>query len=56
MMKLPSESKFADEKLKEAFYKLEQGDDSEKELFRLINQALGNIEVMPFLVYRFQKN
>ncbi len=47
-MKLPSESKFADDKIKEAFYKLEQGDTSEKELFKLINQALDNIESNAF--------
>ncbi len=30
-MKLPSAIRFADEKIKEAFYKLEQGDDQEKD-------------------------
>src|SRR3989338_9095364 len=43
-MKLPSDVKFADKKVKEAFYKLENGDDQERELFKLINQAMDNIE------------
>jgi|SRR3989344_2752323 len=47
-MKLPSTSRFADEKIKEAFYKLENGDDQERELFKLINQALDNIEENAF--------
>ena len=38
-MKLPSTTRFADEDLKKAFYKLEEGDDSERELFKFINQA-----------------
>lgn len=40
--------RFADEKVKEAFYKLEQGDDQERELFKLIKQALVNIEENAF--------
>jgi len=44
----PSEIRFADEKIKEAFYKLEYGDSSEKELFRFINQAMDNIEKNAF--------
>ena len=47
-MKLPSTSRFADEKIKEAFYKLENGDDQERELFKIINQALDNIEENAF--------
>ena len=43
-MKLPSTTRFADEKLKEAFHKLENGDSFEKELFKWINQAMDNIE------------
>lgn len=43
-MKLPSTIRFADENIKEALYKLENGDDSEKQLFKFINQALDNIE------------
>jgi Txe/YoeB family toxin of Txe-Axe toxin-antitoxin module len=47
-MKLPSTIKFVDEKLREAFYKLEEGDSSEKKLFKLINKALNNLEENAF--------
>ena len=47
-MKLPSDIRFADENIREAFYKLEKGDDSERELFKFINQALDNIEENAF--------
>jgi len=47
-MILPSETRFADEKIKESFYKLEKGDPSEKELFKFINQAMNNIEKNAF--------
>lgn len=43
-MKLPSEIRFADDSIKQAFYKLEQGDESEKELFSIINRAMDAIE------------
>ncbi len=47
-MKLSSDIRFADESIREAFYKLEKGDDSERELFKFINQALDNIEENAF--------
>ena len=47
-MKLPSDIRFADESIREAFYKLEKGDDSERELFKFINQALDNLEENAF--------
>jgi len=47
-VKLPSDIRFADENIREAFYKLEKGDDSERELFKFINQALDNIEENAF--------
>lgn len=47
-MILPSKIRFADKKIQEAFYKLEQGDPSQKELFKFINQALDNIEKNAF--------
>lgn len=47
-MKLPSTYRFADENVKEAYYKLENGDDQERELFKLIKQALANIEENAF--------
>jgi len=47
-MILPSETRFIDNTLKEVFYKLKEGDTSEKELFRFINQAMNNIEINAF--------
>ena len=47
-MKLPSAYRFADEKTKESYYKLEHGDYQEQELFKLIKQALSNIEENAF--------
>ena len=47
-MKLPSTIRFFDDDIKKAFYKLENGDNSEKELFRLMNQAIDNIEQNAF--------
>ena len=43
-MILPSEIRFVDENVKKAFYKLQEGDKSEKEIFKFINQASDNIE------------
>lgn len=47
-MKLPSTIRFAEKNIEEAFYKLEEGDDSERELFKFINEALDNIEENAF--------
>jgi hypothetical protein len=47
-MKLPSEIRFVDEKLREAFYSLKNGNDSERELFKNISLALDNIEINAF--------
>lgn len=47
-MKLPSEIRFADKNIQDALYKLERGDTSERELYKLINQALDNIEENAF--------
>jgi hypothetical protein len=47
-MKLPSQIRFFDENLKKAFYKLESGDEQEKELFKLLDQAMTNIESNAF--------
>lgn len=47
-MKLPSTTRFADNSIKEAFYKLEQGDESEQRLFRQIDHALSDIEENAF--------
>lgn len=47
-MEKPSIIRFVDKKVQEAFYNLEQGDEQEKEMFRLINQAMDNIEKNAF--------
>jgi len=47
-MKLPSSYRFVDESVRDAFYKLEHGDDQERELFKLMKQALMNIEENAF--------
>lgn len=47
-MQLPSTVRFADEKIKEAFYNLDHGDAQEKDMFRLINQAMDNLEENAF--------
>ena len=47
-MKLPSAIRFFDMSTQEAFYQLEKGDDSERELFKLMNQAIDNIEADAF--------
>ncbi len=54
-MKLPSNYRFADEKVRDAFYKLEEGDEQERELFKLIKQALINIEENAFCGIQIQK-
>lgn len=43
-MKLPSKIRFVDKEVRDSFYKLEKGDDSKRELYKLINQALDNVE------------
>lgn len=47
-MKLPSKFRFIDENLKKAYYELEHGDEQERELFKLIDQAITNIEENAF--------
>jgi hypothetical protein len=47
-MRLPSTIRFVDKKTKEALYRLEKGDESERELFKIISQAIENIEKNAF--------
>jgi Txe/YoeB family toxin of Txe-Axe toxin-antitoxin module len=47
-VKLPSDIRFADKNIQDALYKLENGDDSEKQLYKFINQGLDNIEENAF--------
>ncbi len=55
-MRLPSEIRFADPKVKEAFYRLEKCDNQEKELFKVINQAFDKIEANAFCGIQIPKN
>ena len=43
-MKLVSDIRFVEKSVQDAFYKLKNGDDSERNLFKFINQALDNLE------------
>jgi hypothetical protein len=43
-MNLRSQIRFTDKHIQQAFRDLNQGDASERELFKIINQALDNIE------------
>ena len=47
-MIMPSEIRFVEETVKYSFYRLQDCDSSEKELFRFINQAMDNIEKNAF--------
>ena len=55
-MILPCETRFIEQTIKEAFYNLQNGDSSEKELFRFINQAMDNIEKNAFCGIQIPKN
>lgn len=56
MMIISSKIRFADRKIQEAFYELEKGDSSEKELFKVINQAMNNLETNAFCGIQIPKN
>ncbi|MFT7616178.1 MAG: mRNA-degrading endonuclease RelE of RelBE toxin-antitoxin system [Candidatus Woesearchaeota archaeon] len=55
-MKLASDIRFIEENIQTAFYQLEKGDDSKRELFKFINQALDNIEENAFCGIQIPKN
>ncbi len=48
MIKLSSKYRFADEKIKKAYYALEEGDYQERFLFKRIHQAMDAIESNAF--------
>lgn len=48
--------RFVEPALKEAFYKLEQGDEQEREMFKLINQAMDNLENNAFCGIQIKKS
>ena len=47
-MEKPSIIRFANRTVEESFYKLKSGDEQEQEMFRLVNQAMDNIEKNAF--------
>lgn len=47
-MILPSKIRFVDEKLKQAFYHLENGDDADRFLFKKINKVMNKLEQNTF--------
>src|SRR3989338_3753211 len=55
-MILPSDIRFGDANIKEAFYKLGKGDSSEKDLFKFINQAMDNLEKNAFCGIQIPKD
>jgi len=54
-MRKAAKIKFLDDSLRNSFYKLSKGDDSERELFRFINQAFDNIEINGFCGIQMSK-
>lgn len=56
MIKKSSVPRFADEKIKEAFYLLKKGDESERQLFQAVLYALKNIEENAFVGIQLHKN
>ncbi len=54
-MKLPSTIRFFDDATKEAFNRLENGDNSERELHHVLNQAMDNLEQNAFCGIQFPK-
>ena len=54
-MILSSKIRFADKKIQDVFYELEKGDSSEKELFKIINQAMDNLEKNVFCEIQIPK-
>jgi len=47
-MRIKSTIRFVNPKIKKLFYKLEKGDKSEQELFKLINKAMDHLEQNAF--------
>lgn len=47
-MKLPSQIKFADERLKLSYYSLEKGDAAEREIFKWLTRAFAELEKNAF--------
>jgi len=54
-MRISSTIRFYDPSLKKSFLKLKEGDESEKELFKFLSQAIQNIEENAFCGIRIPK-
>jgi len=54
-MRLPSRVKFADERVKRAYYSLENGNTAERELFKWLTRAFGDLEENAFCGIQIQK-
>ena len=54
-MKRPSVARFADEKLKIAFYSLKEGDYSDRQLFEAVHKAVQTIEQNAFSGIQLRK-
>ena len=54
-MEIKSKVQFADEKLKESFYNLKNGDYQEKELFKFLTQTFENLEENAFCGIQIKK-
>jgi len=54
-MRIPSRVKFADEKVKRAYYSLEKEDAAERELFKWLARAFGDLEENAFCGIQIQK-
>jgi len=54
-MRLPSRVKFADERVKRAYYSLEKGDAAGRELFKWLTGAFSDLEENAFCGIQIQK-
>jgi len=54
-MRLPSRVKFADERVKRAYYSLEKGDAAGRELFKWLTGAFSDLEENAFCGVQIQK-
>jgi len=54
-MRLPSRVKFADERVKRAYYSLEKGDAAGRELFKRLTGAFSDLEENAFCGVQIQK-
>lgn len=48
--------RFADKALQDTFYNLQNGDEQEKEMFQLVNQAMDNLQKNAFAAFKFRRS